>query len=155
MIKMKVEQHIKRYAAIRMVQVTQHCTFNTHAHKPQAKKMILQHLILEPRALLLHMTYAPRSQESTAGLWGRKWKFQVFLSTVRCCSPVCDCLSSHLSDTLLKLQNRAARVITKSPYDTSSSLLLNKLKWEKLSKHRQTQKALIMFKTIHKLGPKY
>ena len=46
--------------------------------------MILQHLILEPRALLLHMTYAPRSQESTAGLWDRKWKFQVFLSTVRC-----------------------------------------------------------------------
>ena len=49
----------------------------------------------------------------------------------------------------------AARVITKSPYDTSSSLLLNKLKWEKLSKRRQTQKALIIFKTIHKLAPKY
>ena len=71
------------------------------------------------------------------------------------CSPVWDCLSSHLSDTLQKRQNRAARVITKSPYDTSSSLLLNKLKWEKLSKRRQTQKALIMFKTIHKLAPKY
>ena len=70
------------------------------------------------------------------------------------CSPVWDCLSSHLSDTLQKLQNRAARVITKSPYDTSSSLLLNKLKWEKLSKRRQMQKALIMFNTIHKLAPK-
>ena len=56
------------------------------------------------------------------------------------CSPVSDCLSSHLSDTRQKLQNRAARVITKSPYHTSSSLLLNKLKREKLSKRRQTQK---------------
>ena len=71
------------------------------------------------------------------------------------CRPVWDCLSSQLSDTLQMLQNRRARVITKSPYDTSSSLLLNKLKWEKLSKRRQTQKALIMFKTIHKLAPDY
>ena len=53
------------------------------------------------------------------------------------------------------LENWAARVITNLPYDTSSSLLLNKLKWEKLSKRCQTQKALIMFKTIHKLGPEY
>ena len=31
------------------------------------------------------------------------------------CSPVWNCLSGHLSDQLQKLQNRAARVITKSP----------------------------------------
>jgi len=63
-------------------------------------------------------------------------------------------LSSQLSDKLQKLQNRAARVITKSPYDTSSNLLLEKLKWEKLSKRRQMQKAS-MFKSIHKLAPEY
>ena len=69
------------------------------------------------------------------------------------CSPVWDCLSSQLNGKLQKLQNHAARVITKSPYDTSLSLLLNKLKWEMLSERRHTQKALIMFKTIHKLAP--
>ena len=37
------------------------------------------------------------------------------------CSPVGDCLSSYLSDKLQKLQNRAARVITKSPFDASSA----------------------------------
>ena len=38
------------------------------------------------------------------------------------CSPVWDCLSGYLSDKLQKLQNRAARVITKSPFDASSRL---------------------------------
>ena len=33
-------------------------------------------------------------------------------------------MGGYLSDKLEKLQNRAARVITKSPFDTSSNLLL-------------------------------
>ena len=52
-------------------------------------------------------------------------------------------MSGSLSDKLQKLQNHAARVITKSPFDTSSSLLLAMLKWEKLSLRRKKQKALI------------
>ena len=40
------------------------------------------------------------------------------------CSPVWDGMSGCLSDKLQKLQNRAARVITQSPFDTSSNLLL-------------------------------
>ena len=53
------------------------------------------------------------------------------------CSPVWDCMSDYLSDKLQKLQNRAARVITKSPFDTSSNLLLAMLKWAKLSPRRK------------------
>ena len=49
------------------------------------------------------------------------------------CSPVWDGMSGCLSDKLQKLQNRAARVITQSPLDTSSNLLLAMIKWEKLS----------------------
>ena len=71
------------------------------------------------------------------------------------CSPVWDCLSGQSSDKLQKLQNRAARVITKLPFDTSSNLLLDSLKWEKLSLRRKKQKALIMYKTIHDLAPEY
>ena len=48
------------------------------------------------------------------------------------CSPVWDCLSGYLSDKLQKLQNRAARIIAKSPFDTSSDLLLSTLDWERL-----------------------
>ena len=47
------------------------------------------------------------------------------------CSPVWDGMSGCLSDKLQKLQNRAARVITQSPFDTSPNLLLAMLKWEK------------------------
>ena len=53
------------------------------------------------------------------------------------CSPVWDCLSGYLSDKLQKLQNRAARVITKSPFDTSSNHLLSILDWERLYLRRK------------------
>ena len=71
------------------------------------------------------------------------------------CSPVWDGISGCLSDKLQKLQNRAARVITQSPFDTSSNLLLAMLKWEKLSLRRKKQKALIMYKTLNDLAPDY
>ena len=66
------------------------------------------------------------------------------------CSPVWDCMSSYLSDKLPKLQNRAAtRVITKSPFDTSSNLLLAMLKWEKLSLRSKKNRKLYMYKTLN------
>ena len=56
-----------------------------------------------------------------------------------------------------KLQNRVARVITKSPFDTSCNLLLAILKWEKLSLRRKEQKASIMYtyKTLNELALDY
>ena len=54
------------------------------------------------------------------------------------CSPVWDCLSGYLSDKLQKLQNRAARVITKSPFDTSSNHLLSTLDWEEKTKETKS-----------------
>ena len=71
------------------------------------------------------------------------------------CSPVWDGMSGCLSDKLQKLQNRAARVITQSPFDTSSNLLLAMIQWEKLSLRRKKQKALIMYKTLNELAPYY
>ena len=53
------------------------------------------------------------------------------------CSPVWDCLRGYLSDQLQKLQNRAARVITKLPFDTNSNYLLTTLNWERLSIRRK------------------
>ena len=64
-------------------------------------------------------------------------------------------MSGYLSDKLQKLQNHAARVITKSPFDTSSNLLLAMLQWEKLSLCRKKQKALIMYKILNELVPEY
>ena len=61
-------------------------------------------------------------------------------------------MSGYLSDKLQKLQNRAARAITKSPFHTSSSLLLAMLTWEKLSIRHKKQKALIIYKTLNDLA---
>ena len=70
-------------------------------------------------------------------------------------SPVWDCLSGYLSDKLQKLQNRAARVIIKSPFDTSSNHPLSTLDWERLSLRRKKQKALMMDKTMNDLPLEY
>ena len=69
------------------------------------------------------------------------------------CSTVWSGLGAELSDKLQKLQNRAARVITKTGYETRSSELLSKLGWDKLSLRREKQKATFMFKTMSKLVP--
>ena len=71
------------------------------------------------------------------------------------CSVVWDGLSQQLSEKLQKLQNRAARVITKSSYNTNSSYLLNSLSWDNLSVRRTKQKANLMYKCVNKLAPNY
>ena len=55
------------------------------------------------------------------------------------CSPIWDYLSVYLSNTckLQKLQNQAARIITKSPFDTSSDHLLSTL--EGISSAEETE----------------
>ena len=61
-----------------------------------------------------------------------------------------------MSDKLQKLQNRAARVITKLSFTLSFNLLLATLKWEKLSlRRKKKQKALIMYKTLNEIAPEY
>ena len=71
------------------------------------------------------------------------------------CAPVWDGLGKKLSEKLQKLQNRAARVITRSSYDISSCSLLDELKWETLSSNRLKQKAILMFNTLNKCTPVY
>ena len=71
------------------------------------------------------------------------------------CSLVWDGLSDQLSDKLQKLQNGAARVILKANYGTSSSLLLDILKWDKLVIRRKKHKAIMMFKSLNAQAPVY
>ena len=71
------------------------------------------------------------------------------------CAPVWDELSSYLCEKLQKLQNRAARVILQAKYEANSSLLLETLKWDRLSLRRRKQKATMMFKSLNGLAPVY
>ena len=60
-----------------------------------------------------------------------------------------------LSERLQKPQNRAARVMTRASYNTSSNLLREQLNWNNLSVNRQKQKAVLMFKTLNGKTPKF
>ncbi|EDO38639.1 predicted protein, partial [Nematostella vectensis] len=67
------------------------------------------------------------------------------------CSTVWDRLAVHLSDKLQKLQNRAARVIAYSSFDTSSEHVLGVLGWNGLHQKRRKQKAIMIFKALNNL----
>ena len=51
-----------------------------------------------------------------------------------------------LSNKLQKMENRAARVITRSNYDASAGYLLQNLHWDNISVRRKKLKAILMLK---------
>ena len=53
------------------------------------------------------------------------------------------------------LQNRAARILTFSSYDTSADPLFEQLNWKRLDTQRQIQVATMVYKSIHGLAPDY
>ena len=71
------------------------------------------------------------------------------------CSPVWDSLGVGLSQKLRKLQDRAARIRTRSDYIVRSATLLNQLNWQKLSEKRIGSKATLMYKVLNGLAPDY
>ena len=71
-----------------------------------------------------------------------------------CCS-VWDELGSTLATKLQKLQNRAARVITRSSYDADAGALLALLQLDNLSIRRKKIKAQLMFKILKGNAPSY
>ncbi len=60
-----------------------------------------------------------------------------------------------MSDRLQKLQNRAARVLTSSSYDTDAKDLIRRLDWKDLCTQREIQKALMVYKSLNGLVPEY
>ena len=69
------------------------------------------------------------------------------------CGPIWHGINNKLNDKLPKLQNRAARAITQSNFDTSSSYLRNLLGWDDLSTRRDKQLSIAMFKTLNVFFP--
>ena len=54
-----------------------------------------------------------------------------------------------------KLQNRAARIITRSGYEIRSTDLLHKLGWQSLEERWQVRKAMMMYNITNNLAPPY
>jgi hypothetical protein len=60
-----------------------------------------------------------------------------------------------LATKMQKLQNRSARVLTFSGYDTNADGLLQDLGWENLETQRQIHQATMVYKSINGLAPEY
>ena len=63
------------------------------------------------------------------------------------CSEVWGHCNKSLSNKLQKLQNRAARILTFSSYDTSADPLFEQLNWRRLDTQRQIQVATMVYLT--------
>ena len=70
-------------------------------------------------------------------------------------SVVWDGLDKGLVNKLQRLQNRAARIITKTSWEVRSSDVLASLKWETLEKRRYNLKKNFMVKIMNDKAPKY
>ena len=71
-----------------------------------------------------------------------------------CCSVWGGCGDSRLL-MLQKLQNRAARIVTNSSYDTLAANLIKELKWPTVHDMIKQETATIVFKSINGLAPTY
>ena len=71
------------------------------------------------------------------------------------CSEVWGHCGATLANKLLILQNRAARILTFSGYDSSSDPIFEQLDWKRLNTQRQIQVAVMVYKSLHGLAPNY
>lgn len=71
------------------------------------------------------------------------------------CNIIWDNCGKSFQNTLQKLQNRAARIINNTPWDSSGSYNLNKLEWENLERKRKEDIAIMMYNILHNNAPSY
>ena len=73
----------------------------------------------------------------------------------RYCWSVWGCCWATKLLTLQKLQNRAARIVTKSKFDTPTMELKHNLKWPTVSDIIRSETATTMYKSLNGLVPEY
>ena len=73
----------------------------------------------------------------------------------RYCCPIWSSANSTNVQRLQKLQNRAARTVTDSPYDAHSEPMTKKLGWLTIKKLIDSETVKIVYKALHNEAPKY
>ena len=71
-----------------------------------------------------------------------------------CCS-VWGCCSESKLDVLQKIQNRAARVVTGSPYDASAALIIQNFGWSTIGNLVRKETATLTYKSLDSLAPNH
>ena len=71
-----------------------------------------------------------------------------------CCS-VWGCCNESKLDVLQKIQNRAARIVTSSPYDASAAPIIQNLGWLTISNLVRKETATLTYKSLNLLAPDF
>ena len=71
------------------------------------------------------------------------------------CKRVSSGLAKNLTARLQKLQNRAARIITRKGYDERSSDIRKELRWDDLETIRKKRLAIVLYKVVNIKAPCY
>ena len=71
-----------------------------------------------------------------------------------CCS-IWGCCGSSEINRLQKLQNRAARIVTNSSFDTPSRPLIERLGWRTIEQLISNESKTMVFKSLNELAPQY
>ena len=79
--------------------------------------------------------------------------FSIVESHFRYCCSVWGCAGDTALRKLQKLQNRAARVVTNSPFDHASLPLISKLGWLTVNEMIDFETACMVYKALHGLAP--
>ena len=74
---------------------------------------------------------------------------------LRYCCSVWGCAGLTELNQLQKLQNRAARIITSSNFDTPSRPLIDQLGWKTIDELVASETKTMVFKSLHELAPQY
>ena len=73
----------------------------------------------------------------------------------RYCCPVWGAAGITALQKLQKLQNRAARIVTNSPYDAHSQPLIQKRGWPTIQELIESETAKAVYKALHNEAPNY
>ena len=73
----------------------------------------------------------------------------------RYCCPVWGAAGITALRKLQKLQNRAARIVTNSPYDAHSQPLIQKLGWPTIQELIESETGKVVYKALHHEAPDY
>ena len=73
----------------------------------------------------------------------------------RCCCSVWGCAGITEIYRLQKLQNRAARIVTISSFDTSSNQFIENLLWKTITELIDIESKTLVFKSLNELAPPY
>ena len=74
---------------------------------------------------------------------------------IRYCCSVWGCTGDTVLQKLQKMQNRAARIVTNSPYDKVSLPLISQLGWLNIKEMIDFETATMVYKSLHRLAPPY